>query len=72
MTETTEKKYPIVTVGYAYTVNLGDFENVKVHVEVTDVPRGSEKAGDLYDRLDKFVSDRVNHEVAVAKAAKVN
>lgn len=56
-----------MTVGYSFTVNLGDFENVRVHVEVTDNPRGSETVAQAYDRIDKFVSERVSNEVAEAR-----
>lgn len=58
-----------VRVGYHFTVNLGNYENVKVVVEVEDSPRGSETVAEAYDRIEKFVSDKVSNEVAQAHKA---
>ena len=69
MSETT-KTTPLVTVGYAYTVNLGDFENVKVHVEVTDTVRANENVEQAYLRIDKFVTSKVSNEVAQARQSR--
>lgn len=67
---TSEESKTTVTVGYAFTVNLGDFENVKVHVEVTDAPRKGENVKQAYDRIEKFVSDRVAEQVEEARSAR--
>jgi hypothetical protein len=64
---TSEESHARVTVGYAFTVNLGNFENVKVHVEVTDAPRKGETVKAAYDRIEKFVSDRVEEQIAEAR-----
>ena len=60
-----------VRVGYEFTINLGNFENVKVKVEVEDSPRGNETTADAYARIDKFVSERVAKEVAEARSVAV-
>lgn len=64
---TSEESKTLVTVGYTFTVNLGNFENAKVHVEVTDGPRKGESVKAAYDRIEKFVSDRVTEQIAEAR-----
>ena len=64
MAETTS---PRVRVGYEFTVNLGNFENIKIKVDVEDSTRNNETVAQAYERIDKFVSDRVAVEVAEAR-----
>lgn len=57
-----------IKIEYAFKVNLGNFENVEVRVGVEDNVRQNETVSEAYDRIDKFVSAKVKHEVAEAKA----
>lgn len=59
-----------VTVEYSYTVNLGDFENIKIHVGVEDSVREGENVPKAYERIEKFVSERVTQEVLAARASR--
>lgn len=56
-----------VKVEYAFKVNLGNFENVEVRVGVEDSVREGETVRVAYERIDKFVSERVANEVAEAR-----
>jgi hypothetical protein len=56
-----------VKVEYAFKVNLGNFENVEVRVGVEDSVREGETVKVAYERIDKFVSERVANEVAEAR-----
>ena len=60
-----------VEIAYDFTVNLGNFENVKVHIGyASDVQKG-ETLDEAYARVDDFVSTKVSKEVEEArKAAK--
>lgn len=52
-----------VTAGLTYTRNLGNFENVKVNIEVTDSAREGEKVGDAFDRVYGFVEAKLMQKV---------
>ena len=53
-----------VTAGLHYTRNLGNFENVKVHFEITDDVRTDEKVADaarrVYSLVESLVQEKVN------------
>jgi len=60
-----------VEIAYDFTVNLGNFENVKVHIGYASDVQHGETLDEAYDRVDAFVSDKVSKEVEEArKAAK--
>lgn len=40
-----------VTAGLSYTRNLGNFENAKVHFEITDDVRSGESVGEAASRI---------------------
>lgn len=52
-----------VTVGLNYTRNLGNFENARVHVEVTDSVRNGESTNDAVDRVYDFVEGKLQEKV---------
>jgi hypothetical protein len=67
MTETNDR----VEIAYDFTVNLGNFENVKVHVGYASDVKHGETPEQAYERVDAFVSEKVSKEVEEArKAAK--
>lgn len=61
-----------VKVEYAFKVNLGDYENVEIRIGVEDSAREGETVKSAFDRIDKFVSERVNNEVAEARTLRTN
>jgi hypothetical protein len=60
-----------VEIAYDFTVNLGNFENVKVHVGYASDVKENETPEEAYARVDDFVSEKISKEVEEArKAAK--
>lgn len=57
-----------VTVGMGYTVNLGNFENVRFDISVEDEPRGEETVAHTYDRCLSFVRSRLDTLVTEARS----
>ena len=57
-----------VTAGLNYTRNLQNFENIKVHVEVTDTVRENEKVNDAFDRVYSFVETKLMEKVEEIEA----
>jgi hypothetical protein len=52
-----------VTAGLNFTRNLRDFENVKLHVEVTDSVRDNENVNQAFERVYKFVEEKLIEKV---------
>lgn len=52
-----------VTAGLQYTRNLGNFENVRVHFEITDEVREDEKVYDASQRVYKWVETLVDEKI---------
>lgn len=52
-----------VTAGLTYTRNLGNFENVKVNIEVSDDVRPDEKVNDAFERVYGFVEAKLMQKV---------
>ena len=63
----TETKNEWVELAYDFTVNLGNFENVRIHVGRGTVIKHGETEDEAYARLDKFVSEKVSKEVVEAR-----
>ena len=63
-----------VTAGMQYTRNLGNFENVRVNLEVTDDVRDGETVYAATERILSFVEKRVQDKVREIdeEAGKVN
>lgn len=57
-----------VTAGLNYTRNLGNFENIKVNVEVTDSVRDGEKVTDAFERVYSFVEAKLQEKVEEIEA----
>ena len=55
-----------VTLGY--TVNLGNFQSLRVDLTVNDSKREGENTNDAFERVYKFVEDKLTEKVAEAKA----
>lgn len=57
-----------VTAGLTYTRNLGNFENVKVNVEVTDAKREGENVNEAFERVYSFVESKLQEKVEEIEA----
>lgn len=57
-----------VKVGLGYTLNLGNFQSLRVDIEVTDSKREGENTGDAFDRVYEFVENRLTEKVKEASA----
>lgn len=57
-----------VTAGLTYTRNLGNFENVKVEVRVSDDSREGEKVGAAFERVYAFVEAKLQEKVEEIEA----
>jgi hypothetical protein len=58
-----------VKVNVGYTVNMGDFESLRLDFGIEDDTRENEKATETFDRCFKFVWTRLEAEVDKAKRA---
>jgi hypothetical protein len=56
-----------VTVNLGYTLNLGNFQSLRVDLGCTDFVRDSEDHDAAMDRVYKFVEDQVITKVTEAK-----
>lgn len=55
-----------VTLGY--TLNLGNFQSLRIDLTVNDSKRDGESTNDAFERVYKFVEDKLTEKVAEAKA----
>lgn len=62
MSETTN-----VSVTLGYTLNLGNFQSLRVDIGVTDFVRSGETTGSAVDRVYTFVEEKVMEKVQEAK-----
>lgn len=52
-----------VTVGLGYTLNLGNFQSLRIDLSVTDSKRDGENTNDAFERVYKFVEDKLAEKV---------
>lgn len=57
-----------VTVGLGYTLNLGNFQSLRIDISVTDNKRDGENTNDAFERVYKFVEDKLADKVKEASA----
>ena len=55
-----------VRVGLGYTLNLGNFQSLRIDLEVTDSKREGENTNDTFERVYAFVEDRLAEKVKEA------
>lgn len=55
-----------VRVGLGYTLNLGNFQSLRIDLEVTDSKREGENTNDAFERVYAFVEDRLAEKVKEA------
>ena len=57
-----------VKVGLGYTLNLGNFQSLRIDLEVTDNKRDGENTNEAFERVYSFVEDRLAEKVKEASA----
>lgn len=57
-----------VKVGLGYTLNLGNFQSLRVDIEVTDSKREGENTADAFERVYEFVENKLTEKVKEASA----
>ena len=56
-----------VSVTLGYTLNLGNFQSLRVDLGVIDSKRVSENTNDAFERVYKFVEDKLTEKINEAK-----
>lgn len=57
-----------VSVTLGYTLNLGNFQSLRIDLAVTDNKREGENTNDAFERIYKFVEDKLAEKVKEASA----
>ena len=52
-----------VTVGLGYTLNLGNFQSLRIDISIADNKREGETASEAFERVYKFVEERLAEKV---------
>ena len=55
-----------VRVGLGYTLNLGNFQSLRIDLEVADSKRDGETTGEAFERVYAFVEDKLAEKVKEA------
>jgi hypothetical protein len=56
-----------VSVNLGYTINLGNFQSLRIDVSVTDNKRDGENINDAFERVYSFVETKLQEKVAEAQ-----
>jgi hypothetical protein len=56
-----------VSVTLGYTLNLGNFQSLRIDLGVVDSKRDGENTDQAFDRVYKFVEDKLTTKIAEAK-----
>jgi hypothetical protein len=56
-----------VTVGLGYTLNLGNFQSLRIDISVTDNKRDGENTNEAFDRVYSFVEAKLQEKVTEAQ-----
>jgi len=56
-----------VSVTLGYTLNLGNFQSLRLDLGIVDSKRGDESTNDAFERVYKFVEDKLAAKIAEAK-----
>jgi hypothetical protein len=67
MREQMENENTKVTVTLGYTLNLGNFESLRVDLGVTDSRRNEETVDEAFERVYEFVENKLSEKVREAK-----
>jgi Ethanolamine utilization protein EutJ (predicted chaperonin) len=52
-----------VTVGLGYTLNLGNFQSLRIDISIADNKREGETANEAFERVYKFVEEKLAEKV---------
>jgi hypothetical protein len=52
-----------VTVGLGYTLNLGNFQSLRIDISIADNKREGENTSDAFERIYKFVEEKLAQKV---------
>ena len=55
-----------VTIGLGYTLNLGNFQSLRIDLSVTDSKREGENTNEAFDRVYSFVEAKLSEKVKEA------
>jgi methyl coenzyme M reductase subunit D len=58
-----------VTVSLGYTINLGNFQSIRLDFSVDDYARQGENVNDAFERVYKFVESKLVEKSEEAKQA---
>jgi hypothetical protein len=56
-----------VSVTLGYTLNLGNFQSLRLDLGVIDAKRDGENTDQAFERVYKFVEDKLTEKIAEAK-----
>lgn len=65
--KTMENEQTKINVTLGYTLNLGNFESLRVDLGVTDARRDGETVDQAFERVYTFVEDKLSEKVKEAK-----
>lgn len=57
-----------VRVGLGYTLNLGNFQSLRIDLEVADSKREGENTNDAFERVYAFVEEKLAEKVKEASS----
>ena len=57
-----------VSVTLGYTLNLGNFQSLRLDLGVVDSKRDGENTDQAFDRVYKFVEDKLQSKIAEAQS----
>ena len=57
-----------VSVTLGYTLNLGNFQSLRLDLGVVDSKRDGENTDQAFERVYKFVEDKLAHKINEAKS----
>ncbi len=57
-----------VRVALGYTLNLGNFQSLRIDLDITDNRRDGESINDAFDRVYSFVESKLADKVREAQA----
>jgi Ethanolamine utilization protein EutJ (predicted chaperonin) len=52
-----------VTVGLGYTLNLGNFQSLRIDISIADNKRDGENTSEAFERVYKFVEEKLAQKV---------
>jgi Pyruvate/2-oxoacid:ferredoxin oxidoreductase gamma subunit len=52
-----------ITVGLGYTLNLGNFQSLRIDISIADNKREGETANEAFERVYKFVEEKLAEKV---------